>query len=215
VEMRVTAEAFMDIHTAVNTLETNIIMPAAHSVLLGEGTTAPGSATIGTVGRVLTDMGSGVDPVFLAPVTATTVSAALASSYSMTTSFANVGLSITLPAAGTYLIAGFARFNLTFAPVATGPGNGAYSSLRLWDGTNSVTVPNSTSIGMLINCQVASVAENFQQTCPIGPVLYTVSSAVLLQLQAFGSVQSGGTLSNATIYTDANGGTALSAVRVA
>ena len=39
----------------------------AHAVLLGEGTSAAGFATIGTVGNVLTDQGSGADPIFAAP----------------------------------------------------------------------------------------------------------------------------------------------------
>src|SRR5271166_385289 len=34
----------------------------AHAVVLGEGTSSPGFATIGTAGRVLTDQGSGLDP---------------------------------------------------------------------------------------------------------------------------------------------------------
>ena len=38
----------------------------AHGVMLGEGTGAPGFATVGTAGRVLTDQGSGADPVFAA-----------------------------------------------------------------------------------------------------------------------------------------------------
>lgn len=36
----------------------------AHAVLLGEGTSAIGFATIGTAGRLLTDQGSGTDPLF-------------------------------------------------------------------------------------------------------------------------------------------------------
>lgn len=38
----------------------------AHAVLLGEGTGSVGFAAIGAVGRVLTDQGAGVDPVFAA-----------------------------------------------------------------------------------------------------------------------------------------------------
>jgi hypothetical protein len=41
----------------------------AHAVLLGEGTSAVGTATIGTSGRVLTDNGAGADPTFQAPAT--------------------------------------------------------------------------------------------------------------------------------------------------
>ena len=39
----------------------------AHAVLLGEGTSAAGFATVGTAGNVLTDQGSGADPIFAAP----------------------------------------------------------------------------------------------------------------------------------------------------
>ena len=42
----------------------------AHGVLLGEGTSALGVATIGTAGRVLTDNGAGADPSFQAIPTA-------------------------------------------------------------------------------------------------------------------------------------------------
>jgi hypothetical protein len=41
----------------------------AHGVLLGEGTSALGTATIGTSGRVLTDNGAGADPTFQTPAT--------------------------------------------------------------------------------------------------------------------------------------------------
>lgn len=39
----------------------------AHAVLLGEGAAPIGTATVGTLGRVLTDLGAGVDPAFALP----------------------------------------------------------------------------------------------------------------------------------------------------
>jgi hypothetical protein len=49
---------------------TNSNTLTANAVLLGEGTSAVGFATIGTAGRVLTDNGAGADPSFQAPVAA-------------------------------------------------------------------------------------------------------------------------------------------------
>lgn len=46
---------------------TNLTTLTAHAVLLGEGTSSVGFATIGTAGRVLTDNGAGVDPTFQVP----------------------------------------------------------------------------------------------------------------------------------------------------
>jgi hypothetical protein len=50
-----------------------VASPTAHAVLLGEGSSAFGTATIGTAGNVLTDNGAGKDPTFQAPATSGTV----------------------------------------------------------------------------------------------------------------------------------------------
>src|SRR5579863_9336629 len=74
----------------------------AHAVLLGEGTSALSSATIGSAGRVLTDNGAGADPTFQVPaVPKPTIATKTSGPYSVqitdcgTTLIANSGSAIT------------------------------------------------------------------------------------------------------------------------
>jgi|SRR5579871_4709959 len=82
----------------------------AHAVLLGEGTNALGTATIGTSGRVLTDNGAGADPTFQnLPASRPTIATKTSGPYNIqtadcgTTLIANSGSAITfnLPADAT------------------------------------------------------------------------------------------------------------------
>ena len=143
---------------------------------------------------------------------------ALASTYNMTTSFANVGCSITLPAnGGVYLITGFARFSYTYSNSSVGGAAYVYSILRLYDATYPQVIPNSLILGPLWTQQVASLSVNYQSTCPVGPILYQTSNAnTVIQLQAqYGTGSGVPTVTAATLITDTSGGTLISAVRVA
>lgn len=90
---------------------------------------------IGAAGKVMTS--SGTAPQWSDPVTATTGEAALGSDYTVTSSYASVGVSVTLPAAGTYLI---------LATVAgrcqVSSGQGAID-VRLYNTTDSAAVSSS------------------------------------------------------------------------
>jgi len=181
----------------------------AHAVVLGEGTSSPGFATIGTAGRVLTDQGSGLDPVFLAIPNATVVTAVLGSSATLTTSMSNVGLSITLPSAGTYLLMGCVRVGLS---VTGSIGQNGYIVAQFYDSTNSNSVPNSQVLPIIGYVPVASTQFSFQQSSPIGPVTYTVTKATVIQLRALYATN--GTVTSPLVYSDSNGATSITAIRI-
>ena len=87
-----------------------------------------------------------------------------------TGTFSNVGLSVVLPTAGTYLITGSVRSGFT---VNNSVGTQAWLLLQLYNSTNSVKVPNSLAIACFGCVQVASTAIIFQGMTPLGPYIYT------------------------------------------
>ncbi len=212
VEMRDTAGSFSDIHTAVNALENNISGVTTHAVMLGEGTTATGSATIGTAGRVLTDQGAGADPIFTALPTATVVNSILTTNYSLTASFANSGLSVTLPSAGTYLIWGSIRAVMVASSTVVGDIN--WVELELYDVTNSAKVPNSQIMAIIATSQAAGLNINSQTTAAIGPYVYPVSASAVVQLWAQYVVGSHSTIVVSYVGGDSGGNSVLTALRV-
>lgn len=185
----------------------------AHGVMLGEGTSSPGFATIGTAGNVLTDQGTGVDPVFAPIPNATVVSAVLAASYTLTASFANVGLSITLPSAGTYILLSGVRSILNITQ--TTPQYVVSVQTQLYNATSSVVVPNSPALPFQLS-PPGNVSMVLQTTAVCGPVAYTVSGAAVIQLQGNYLISGGGTgsLTSAIIVAGSNGATNLVAWRI-
>ena len=185
----------------------------AHGVMLGEGTSSPGFATIGTAGNVLTDQGTGVDPVFAPIPNATVVSAVLAVSYTLTTSFANIGLSVTLPAAGTYILLSGVRSILNI--IQTTPQYVVSIQTQLFNATGSVVVPNSPALPFQMSPPV-NAAMLLQMTGVCGPVVYTVSGAAVIQLQGnyFTSGSGTGSITSAIITAGSNGSTNLVAWRI-
>ena len=181
----------------------------AHGVMLGEGTSTPGFATTGTAGNVLTDNGPAIDPTFKAIPNATYISAVLPSNYTITTTFSNTGLSITLPTAGIYLIMGSIRMN---ASITGTLGNSATMYAQLYDSTNSTIVPNSNVVPFNAVENVASTPMSYQQTAPIGPIPYSVSGPAVIQLQA--SYSTNGTASNLLVVSGSQGWTTLTAIRL-
>ena len=186
----------------------------AHAVMLGEGTSTPGFATIGTAGNVLIDQGSGANPIFAAIPNATAMVSQLSTgAYNCTTSFANAGLSITLPAAGTYLIFGAVRGLVLCQSTAAGP----YINLqtRLYDSTNSIVVPNSA----LFICQCVVTAANtniaFEATSAIPFLLYSPAAPCVIQLQGmYTSTNYPTTVSLTQILNDSTGATSVGAIRI-
>ena len=158
--------------------------------------------------------GSAAAPTFRALVpadlpTGTYVNSVMSGAYPVTSSFANVGLSITLPAAGTYLLMGCARGGFS---VTGSVGQNAYMAVQFYDSTNSKAVPNSQVLLIIGSLQVASTAIAFQQSSPIGPVTYTVTGSTVIQLQALYATT--GTVTNPLVYSDNNGATSITATRI-
>jgi hypothetical protein len=150
------------------------------------------------------------DATWDAVPTASYSNAVLSAGYVVTSSMANIGLSVSLPVAGTYMIAGNvrARFMLNGSV-----GQSSYISTHLYDSTKSVVLNNSSSLicyGML---QVASQSIYFIGLGPVGPTFYTVTGPTTIQLQA-AYTNTSGTISNTYIDSDTNGYTSISAVRI-
>jgi len=165
------------------------------AVLLGNGTSPVGNAAPAALGNVLTDQGSGSNPSFQKPVTASTVTGTLPSIYTATASWANSGLSLNLPA-GTWLITGSLWiFN---GAVAQG------LNFRLYDATAGAVIPNS--IGQFYTTSTTQLQGQYAVSC-----LYTVASGTAtINLQAQYINNAG-----AQIYAGANGTSVINAVRIA
>ena len=166
----------------------------------------PGGATNG---QVLTEVAGA--PAWANPVTANSQFGYLTSiPYAVTSvnpSYANVGVSITLPSLGTYFILGItnAQMNLN----GTVPNYG-FISVQINDTTNSIVVPGSISNVIQDNLQITGSTINFQSTSPIAGILYSPTTApATLQLQACYQT-------NCTTFTfDLYGATTLVAIRIA
>lgn len=125
-------------------------------------------------------------------------SAVLGSDYTVTTSFATTGLSVTLPVAGVYELDCAVRLYLV--------GNaGAYVLLRLYDSTNSAVVTNSECFG----CYLGATGE-VAFTAPITPPRVTVTWATTIRLEAIYA----GTATTRLVRSDGNGRTVLRYRRV-
>jgi hypothetical protein len=163
-------------------------------------------------GNVLTDNGSGVSPTFQVPVTSNYVSSILSSTYNVTTTLANIGLSITLTA-GTWLITASIRCNI----LISGPLNSSiYYQIQLYDTTNSVQVPNALMLPFFFALQVASTSVRSQATYPVGPFAYTVSGSTAIQVRASYTINGGPTVTQAYVASnDGIGNTLVTAVRIA
>ena len=61
-------------------------------------------------------------------------------------------------------------------------------------------------------CPVASTPVSFQQSSPIGPVMYTVTKATVIQLQALYATN--GTVTSPIVSSDINGATSITAIRI-
>ena len=125
----------------------------------------------------------------------------LGSAFSITGSsgtYQDTGLSITLPAAGTYLITANVRGNLALATGANG-----FASVKLYNSTDAADVTSSERLIIY----TVTTATNFQMTCPITAIV-TVNASKVIKLYA--KRQSAGTWTTSNIESDANGRTTLS-----
>ncbi len=182
-------------------------MTTAGDTIYGGASGTPEKLPIGTSGQVHTVVSG--SPAWAAPVTKTVINSVMSSSYSsITGTFSNVGLSVVLPTAGTYLITGSVRSGFT---INNSVGSQAWLLLQLYDSTNSVKVPNSLAIACFGSVQVASTAIVFQGMTPLGPYIYTVTGSTTINLQAATGVPAAG---SPYVYSDVNGYSTLTAVRL-
>jgi len=182
-------------------------MTTAGDTIYGGASGTPERLAIGTSGQVHTVVSG--SPAWAAPVTETVINSVMSSDYSsITGTFSNVGLSVVLPTAGTYLITGSVRSGFT---INNSVGTQAWLVLQLYDSTNSVKVPNSLAISCFGCVQLASTAIVFQGMTPLGPYIYTVTGSTTINLQAATGVAAAG---SPYVYSDVNGYSTLTAVRL-
>lgn len=124
----------------------------AHAVLLGEGTSTLGFATIGTAGRLMIDQGAGVDPSF----NAMSGDATIANTGAVTFATVNAGVgtfgSATQSIQATFNAKGLATAvaNVTITPAVgsiTGLGTGVATALGVNVGTAGAFVTNGGALG--------------------------------------------------------------------
>ena len=169
-------------------------------------------ATVGTSGNVLTDNGSGSIPTFRVPAIGNTVAATLVTSpYAITSSFANIGLSVTLPVAGTYLLQGTVRQNITVSGSAS-----AWLSViaQFFDSTASAVVPNTESLISSTTVLASGVNYVFQGTIAMCSATYTVAGPSVINLQLYYLTAGSPTIAAAQIISNANGRTSMNAIRI-
>jgi hypothetical protein len=192
-------------------------MTTAGDMIDGGAAGAAQRLAIGTAGQVLTVNAGATAPAWANPVTQSTVSANANSltPIALTKSAipVNTGFSITLPSAGTYLIGGYARAQIIGSSSIAG--DEIYAVLELYDSTTSAVIPNSLALILVGTLQVASVSVNFQQSCPLGPVIYTASGAHVIQLWAYYETTGSAAATTATLNSDSAGLCVLTATRVA
>ena len=188
---------------------TGLTSIAANAVLLGNGTGALQAATVGTSGNVLTDNGSGSIPTFQGPVTSNYTSAGLVTSYTPTTTWGTTGLSITLPGAGVYFIAGA---SLLFVDISGTIQQQCQLNVQMYDVTISAYVNGTRSsyIGMLQTTVPSGTPFRAWSQVPIGPAIYSVTGSRVLQLWA-ALTNVTATITNPTVF---NANTAVSAFRI-
>ena len=157
---------------------TGLSSVSANAVVLGNGTGAFQVANVGTAGNVLTDNGSGSIPTFQTPVTAIYRTATLVSNYTCTSTMSPVGVSISLPSAGYYLILGSA---LSLATVTGSAGQGVQVNVQTYDSTNSVVIATNIAISTL---QAAGTSIPFYCTTSLGPFIYQILGPTTIILRS-------------------------------
>lgn len=126
---------------AVNKGGTGAATLTNHGVLLGQATSAVVGAAAGTTGQVFTSGGASADGAYADPVTFTFNSASLSSSPFLLNqtngTFQDIGLSLTLPAAGTFIVGAEVRTELQ---MTTGAG---IITCKFQNSTDATDIANS------------------------------------------------------------------------
>lgn len=119
------------------------------------------------------------------------------------TAFANVGVSVALPAAGTYLLNYSSLWDINVG----GASPYAWIIEQLYDTTNSAAIANSQASSTFTNQVSVEVGGTMSKS-----VIITTTGAVTINLQA---KVGAGTYSASTLLVNGNGGTVLNFVRIA
>ena len=137
------------------------------AIPVASGVTTIGEIAPGTAGHVLTANGAGVAPSWQAPSVATNSTSSLSSSQyniSATDTYEDIGLSVTLPAAGTYRV----WVNLTVGGRITASPNGVIT-FKLYNSTDAADVSNSERTAPWITQNSVGIVDNvaFEETITV------------------------------------------------
>ena len=140
---------------------------AVGDLLYASTTTALSKLAASTSGYVLTANGAGVAPSWQAPSVATNSTSSLSSSQyniSATDTYEDIGLSVTLPAAGTYRV----WVNLTVGGRITASPNGLIT-FKLYNSTDAADVSNSERTAPWITQNSVGIVDNvaFEETITV------------------------------------------------
>jgi len=137
------------------------------AIPVASGVTTIAEIAPGTAGHVLTANGAGVAPSWQAPSVATNSTSSLSSSQyniSATDLYEDIGLSVTLPAAGTYRV----WVNLTVGGRITASPNGVIT-FKLYNSTDAADVSNSERTAPWITQNSVGIVDNvaFEETITV------------------------------------------------
>lgn len=168
---------------------------AANGVLYGNGTSAVGVAGTGTAGQVLTSNGSGSAPSMQNPITGTSSLATLSTAAFLlsTTNYENIGLAITLPSAGTYLVVAHARANIQVSAAAP-----AEMTHKLVNITDAADITNSEAYGPL----ATATGVLFTAVTPLSAIVTVAASK---SIGVYSKVNAGPTYTTRQIVSDTSG----------
>lgn len=174
----------------------------ANKILISQSDGIHGIST-GTSSQVLV---GGTVPAFGSWITGTSASSTLGSTYTIVDTdgtFDDTGLSITLPASGTYLVGYQARTNIL--NTTAGPA----IVLRMYNSTDAAVVTNSEQIGA-----TSAIASGNFYSSPAVALPITVAASKVIKLQVC-IVSSSGAYTLKTVNSDTNGRTTMWYVRLA
>lgn len=172
---------------------------SAHCVLLGEGTGGISVAAQGTAGQVLTSQGASSDPAMLDPVGAANGQSVLGSAYTFTSVagvFEDVGVSVSLPSAGTYVIGYYMRGRVQ------GSVAGSFVTGRLYNSTDAAAVTESEGLAVY----AGAAATPYLATISVTKIV-AITTTKTIKLQAACTIN--GTVSAKTVDSDSNGKTGI------
>lgn len=178
---------------------TNKASWTSNSVVVAASSTTLGEVSPGTSGWLLTSQGAGSPPVMAAPVAAEVVRAKLSGTYLVaSTSYANVGVSVSLGAGQWHVVA-------EIRDLVQGTAGDTYLLHRLYNSTSGAAVADTETVGPLAATTGAPYGGMLTITADI-----TLAAASTIDVQA---ARSSGTHTIAQVIGDAEGWTRITAFR--